>query len=181
MIEYIKELDNDSLKYLDVINQPWFTDNKIPQNNIESNIKIFQAVGGYIQEIPNNIARGVKESRIGSELNFEKYMIQLNTLFGDLTDIIGKGANLPPQQSIGNATSYKAMNDPEDLNQKIKGSSNSSNNQPPSQLAVNFELNVKNESGQFIDKKAMTQVFNLNNTQNLANKVSHTMDLRAMG
>jgi hypothetical protein len=144
-------------------------------------VKIFQAVGGYIQEIPNNISRGVKESRIGSELNFEKYMIQLNTLFGDFTDIIGKVANLPPSQTIGNATSYKPMNNPEYWNEKIKGSSNSSNNQPPSQLAVNVELNFKNESGQFIDKKLITQVFNHNNTQNLANKISHTMDLRAMG
>ena len=144
-------------------------------------VKIFQAVGGYIQEIPNNIARGVKESRIGTELNLEKYMNQLNTNFGDLSNLLSTGFNLtPPQPKVG-ATSYKAMNDPEDLNQKMKGSSNSSNNQPPSQLAVNFELNVKNESGQFIDKKAMTQVFNLYNTQNLANKVSHTMDLRAMG
>jgi hypothetical protein len=108
-------------------------------------------------------------------------MNQLNTNFGDLSNLLSTGFNLtPPQPKVG-ATSYKAMNDPEDLNQKMKGSSNSSNNQPPSQLAVNFELNVKNESGQFIDKKVITQVFNHNNTQNLANKISHTMDLRAMG
>jgi hypothetical protein len=145
-------------------------------------VKIFQAVGGYIQEIPNNIARGVKESRIGSELNLEKYMNQLNTNFGDLSNLLSTGFNLtPPQPKVG-ATSFINTKDQADhLNEKIKGSSNSSNNQPPSQLAVNVELNFKNELGQFIDKKVITQVFNHNNTQNLANKISHTMDLRAMG
>jgi hypothetical protein len=124
----------------------------------------------------------VKESRIGSELNLEKYMNQLNTNFGDLSNLLSTGFNLtPPQPKVG-ATSFINTKDQADhLNEKIKGSSNSSNNQPPSQLAVNVELNFKNELGQFIDKKVITQVFNHNNTQNLANKISHTMDLRAMG
>ncbi len=41
MIEYIIELDKDDNKYLEMLNQPWFTDNNIPDNNKLENIKSF--------------------------------------------------------------------------------------------------------------------------------------------
>jgi hypothetical protein len=41
MIEYIIELDKDDDKYLSVFNEPWFTNNKIPENNKLENIKKF--------------------------------------------------------------------------------------------------------------------------------------------
>ena len=41
MIEYIIELDKDDSKYLEMLNQPWFTGNSIPDNNKLENIKSF--------------------------------------------------------------------------------------------------------------------------------------------
>ena len=41
MIEYIIELDKDDNKYLEMLNQPWFTGNSIPDNNKLENIKSF--------------------------------------------------------------------------------------------------------------------------------------------
>lgn len=41
MIDYIIELDKDDDKYLEVLNQPWFTDYNIPDNNKIENIKSF--------------------------------------------------------------------------------------------------------------------------------------------
>lgn len=41
MIEYIIELDNDVDKYMKVLNEPWFVDNQIPENNKIENIKSF--------------------------------------------------------------------------------------------------------------------------------------------
>ena len=40
-IEYIIELDNNDGKYLEVLRQPWFNNNKIPDNNKIENIKSF--------------------------------------------------------------------------------------------------------------------------------------------
>jgi hypothetical protein len=41
MIDYIIELDKDDSKYLEMLNQNWFVDNKIPTNNQLENIKLF--------------------------------------------------------------------------------------------------------------------------------------------
>lgn len=41
MIEFIIDLDNNNSKYLDVLNQPWFDDYNIPENNKIENIKSF--------------------------------------------------------------------------------------------------------------------------------------------
>jgi hypothetical protein len=41
MIEAIIQLDNDPHKYLQMMSQPWFLDNQIPENNKEENIKKF--------------------------------------------------------------------------------------------------------------------------------------------
>lgn len=41
MIEYIIYLDENDDKYLDVLKQPWFNDNQIPENNKLENIKSF--------------------------------------------------------------------------------------------------------------------------------------------
>ena len=41
MIEYIIELDNNNSKYLEMLNQPWFSDYNIPDNNKLENIKSF--------------------------------------------------------------------------------------------------------------------------------------------
>jgi len=41
VIEYIIELDNNNDKYIDVLNQPWFINNQIPDNNKTENIKKF--------------------------------------------------------------------------------------------------------------------------------------------
>jgi hypothetical protein len=41
MIEYIIELDKDDSKYLEKLNNFWFIDNKIPDNNKIENIKSF--------------------------------------------------------------------------------------------------------------------------------------------
>jgi hypothetical protein len=41
MIEYIIELDNNDDKYLEVLKQPWFNNNQIPDNNKIENIKSF--------------------------------------------------------------------------------------------------------------------------------------------
>lgn len=41
MIEYIIELDKDDTKYLEMLNQPWFTGNSIQDNNKLENIKSF--------------------------------------------------------------------------------------------------------------------------------------------
>jgi hypothetical protein len=41
MIEYIIELDNNDDKYLEVLKQPWFNNNQIPDNNKIENIKLF--------------------------------------------------------------------------------------------------------------------------------------------
>ena len=41
MIEYIIELDKDDNKYLEMLNQPWFVDYNIPENNKIQNIKSF--------------------------------------------------------------------------------------------------------------------------------------------
>ena len=41
MIEYIIELDQNQDKYLEMMNQPWFLDNQIPENNKIENIKAF--------------------------------------------------------------------------------------------------------------------------------------------
>jgi len=40
-IEYIIELDKNDDKYMEVLNQPWFVDNLIPENNKIENIKSF--------------------------------------------------------------------------------------------------------------------------------------------
>ena len=40
-IEYIIELDNDDNKYMEVLRQPWFSNNQIPDNNKIENIKSF--------------------------------------------------------------------------------------------------------------------------------------------
>lgn len=40
-IEYIIELDSNNTKYLEVIRQPWFVNNTVPDNNKEENIKSF--------------------------------------------------------------------------------------------------------------------------------------------
>jgi hypothetical protein len=41
MIEYIIELDKDDEKYLEKLNNFWFIENKIPEENKEENIKNF--------------------------------------------------------------------------------------------------------------------------------------------
>lgn len=41
MIEHIIELDKDNDKYLEMLNQPWFVKNQIPENNKIENIKKF--------------------------------------------------------------------------------------------------------------------------------------------
>ena len=41
MIDYIIELDKDDSKYLKMLNQPWFADYNIPDNNKLENIKSF--------------------------------------------------------------------------------------------------------------------------------------------
>ena len=41
MIEYIIELDKNDDRYLEMLNQPWFTDYNIPTNNKIENIKSF--------------------------------------------------------------------------------------------------------------------------------------------
>ena len=41
MIEKIVEIDNDQEKYLEMISNPWFPKNQIPENNKEENIKKF--------------------------------------------------------------------------------------------------------------------------------------------
>ena len=41
MIDYIIELDKDDSKYLEILNQPWFVDYNIPENNKIQNIKSF--------------------------------------------------------------------------------------------------------------------------------------------
>jgi hypothetical protein len=41
MIQFIIEMDRDESKYIDMINQPWFTDYNIPLNNRIDNIKSF--------------------------------------------------------------------------------------------------------------------------------------------
>ena len=41
MIEYIIELDKNGDRYLEIINQPWFVDYNIPENNKIENIKSF--------------------------------------------------------------------------------------------------------------------------------------------
>lgn len=41
LIQYIIELDNDDDKYLEMLKQPWFNDNQIPDNNKIENIKSF--------------------------------------------------------------------------------------------------------------------------------------------
>ncbi len=41
MIEYIIELDQDDAKYLAVLNQPWFSNNEIPENNKIESIQSF--------------------------------------------------------------------------------------------------------------------------------------------
>ena len=41
MINYIIELDKDDNKYLEMLRQPWFVDNKIPDANKVENIKSF--------------------------------------------------------------------------------------------------------------------------------------------
>lgn len=41
MIDYIIELDKDDSKYLKMLKQPWFVDNKIPDSNKLDNIKSF--------------------------------------------------------------------------------------------------------------------------------------------
>jgi hypothetical protein len=41
MIDYIIELDKDDNKYLEMLNQPWFLDYNVPENNKLENIKSF--------------------------------------------------------------------------------------------------------------------------------------------
>ena len=41
MIEYIIQLDKDDSKYLEVLRNPWFDNNMIPDNNKIENIKSF--------------------------------------------------------------------------------------------------------------------------------------------
>lgn len=41
VINYIEYLDNNDKKYLELLNQPWFTDYNIPENNKIENIKSF--------------------------------------------------------------------------------------------------------------------------------------------
>lgn len=41
VIEYIIELDKNDDKYLEMLNQPWFADYNIPDNNKLENIKSF--------------------------------------------------------------------------------------------------------------------------------------------
>jgi hypothetical protein len=41
MIDYIIELDKDDSRYLKMLNEPWFVDNLIPENNKLENIKYF--------------------------------------------------------------------------------------------------------------------------------------------
>lgn len=41
VIDYVIELDKNNEKYLDLLNQPWFNEYKIPENNRIDNIKSF--------------------------------------------------------------------------------------------------------------------------------------------
>jgi len=41
MIDYIIELDTNDNKYLEILNQPWFPEYNIPENNKLENIKSF--------------------------------------------------------------------------------------------------------------------------------------------
>jgi len=140
-------------------------------------VKIFQAVGGYIQEIPNNISRGVKESRIGSELNLEKYMIQLNTLFGDLTDIIGKGFNLPPPPPKDGAMSYNAMNDRiNDLNKLNVGLGKS---ESKGTLSITIDVNQKNQDGLLSsNQKMIDKAIDINDLNNYTKNIKYSLDMK---
>ena len=41
VIDYVIELDKNNEKYLNLLNQPWFCEYKIPENNKIENIKSF--------------------------------------------------------------------------------------------------------------------------------------------
>jgi hypothetical protein len=135
-------------------------------------VKIFQAVGGYIQEIPNNIARGVKESRIGSELNLEKYMNQLNTNFGDLSNLLNKGFNLPLQKESPIMPNKTLENQIKKTSQDV---SNKINN---GTLTVNMVVTQKDKQGLASNiVKPITKIFNFNEMNKLKDTITWGMEV----
>jgi hypothetical protein len=144
-------------------------------------VKIFQAVGGYIQEIPNNISRGLKESRIGSEMNIEKYMNQLNTNFGDLSNLLSKGFNLPPPQPKAGATSsIDTKNQADYFNQKIKESLT----KPDSKglISLNIDVTHKNQDGLVIGRdNVVNKIYENDKLDTYKDKINYTLDIRRTG
>jgi hypothetical protein len=144
-------------------------------------VKIFQAVGGYIQEIPNNISRGVKESRIGTEMNIEKYLNQMNTLFGDLSNLISTGFNLPPPPPKDGATSFINTKDQADyLNQKIKESLI----KPDSKglISLNIDVTHKNQDGLIIGRdNVVNKIYENDKLDTYKDKINYNLDIRRTG
>jgi hypothetical protein len=144
-------------------------------------VKIFQAVGGYIQEIPNNISRGVKESRIGTEMNIEKYLNQMNTLFGDLSNLISTGFNLPPPPPKDGATSFINTKEQADyLNQKIKESLI----KPDSKglISLNIDVTHKNQDGLIIGRdNVVNKIYENDKLDTYKDKINYNLDIRRTG
>jgi hypothetical protein len=144
-------------------------------------VKIFQAVGGYIQEIPDNISRGVKESRIGTEMNIEKYLNQMNTLFGDLSNLISTGFNLPPPPPKDGATSFINTKDQADyLNQKIKESLI----KPDSKglISLNIDVTHKNQDGLIIGRdNVVNKIYENDKLDTYKDKINYNLDIRRTG
>jgi len=142
----------------------------------EEMVKVIQAVGGYIQEIPDNISRGLKESRIGSEINIEKYMNQLNTNFGDLSNLLSKGFNLAPPEPNAGATSFNTKDQADYLNQKIKESLI----KPDSKglISLNIDVTHKNQDGLIIGRdNVVNKIYENDKLNTYKDKINYNLDI----
>ena len=134
--------------------------------------KIFQSIGGYIAEIPKNISQGIKDSKVlgsgyGTGYGLESLLEKLNGI-GDLTDLLKKFLNIPPKLQNSPGVSFD-----ESYFKEQRRLFNDPNNQPKGELAVNFDIKVKNETGQIIEKNTITQVIELDKLTTISKKLGY--------
>jgi hypothetical protein len=135
--------------------------------------KIIQSIGGYIAEIPNNISQGIKQSKVlgsgyGTGYGLESLLETMNNKFGDFSDLLTKFLNIPPKPQNSPGVSFD-----ESYFKEQRRLFNDPNNQPKGELAVNFDIKVKNETGQIIEKNTITQVIELDKLTTISKKLGY--------
>jgi hypothetical protein len=110
-------------------------------------------------------------------MNIEKYLNQMNTLFGDLSNLISTGFNLPPPPSKDGAMSYNAMNDRiNDLNKLNVGLGKS---ESKGTLSITIDVNQKNQDGLLSsNQKMIDKAIDINDLNNYTKNIKYSLDMK---